>query len=42
MNDESLDVSRDTRFTETIKQDIYSLIEEYEHICIDYSEDSNK
>ena len=42
MLEESLDISRDTRFTETIKQDVYTLMEEYEKISIEYPEDSDK
>jgi hypothetical protein len=42
MHDESLDVSRDTRFTESIKQDIYTLLEEYDRIAIEYPEESEK
>jgi hypothetical protein len=42
MLEDSLNISRDTRFTETIKQDVYSLMEEYDKILIEYPEDSDK
>jgi hypothetical protein len=42
MEDSGLDISRDTRYTELIKQDVYTLIEDYEKINIEFPEDGEK